>query len=254
MKIGFPNNPRSNILKEIEWIGSSGFDFVDLFLEEDKAVPERIEVEKVRELLQKYNLEALGHTAWYLPIGSPMKSLRETAVNEAVRYFEIFHRLEIKLVTIHANWAKGMFSPEEGINFQIDTLNKLVREAENYNIEIMYEPIITPYDSVDNVAKILDGVPGLLLHIDTGHSNVFGRKPEDFIERFHEKLVHIHLNDNDGNADLHLPMGCGNINWKKTLKVLKKYYDGTITLEVFSRDKDYVLLSKEKLRKLWDEV
>jgi len=28
---------------------------------------------------------------------------------------------------------------------------------------------------------------------------------------------------------------------------------GTITLEIFSRDKDYVLLSKEKLKKLWEK-
>ena len=40
MKIGFPNNPRKNILEEIEWIGKNGFDFIDLFLEEDQAGPE----------------------------------------------------------------------------------------------------------------------------------------------------------------------------------------------------------------------
>ena len=34
MKVGFPNNPRRDILEEIEWIGKNKFDFVDLFLEE----------------------------------------------------------------------------------------------------------------------------------------------------------------------------------------------------------------------------
>jgi sugar phosphate isomerase/epimerase len=28
-------------------------------------------------------------------------------------------------------------------------------------------------------------------------------------------------------------------------------YDGTTTLEVFSRDKDYVLLAKRKIEQLW---
>jgi sugar phosphate isomerase/epimerase len=46
-------------------------------------------------------------------------------------------------------------------------------------------------------------------------------------------------------------MGVGNIDWENLINVLKKYYDGTITLEIFSRDRDYVLLSKEKLKKLW---
>jgi hypothetical protein len=67
MKIGFPNNPRKDLLEEIEWIGKNGFGFVDLFLEEDQAVPEKINVEKVKKLLEKYKLSVIGRTAWYLP-------------------------------------------------------------------------------------------------------------------------------------------------------------------------------------------
>jgi len=44
MKIGFPNNPRRDTLNEIEWIGKNGFDFVDLFLEEDMAAPGKQEI------------------------------------------------------------------------------------------------------------------------------------------------------------------------------------------------------------------
>ena len=53
MKIGFPNNPRKDLLKEIEWIGKNEFDFVDLFLEEDKAIPEKINIEKVKKTSKK---------------------------------------------------------------------------------------------------------------------------------------------------------------------------------------------------------
>jgi sugar phosphate isomerase/epimerase len=80
MKIGFPNHPRKNIIDEIEWIGENGFDFIDLFLEEDQAVPEKIDLEEIKKVLRKYNLNTVGHLAWYLPIGSPMKSLRKLEV------------------------------------------------------------------------------------------------------------------------------------------------------------------------------
>jgi sugar phosphate isomerase/epimerase len=251
MKIGFPNNPRKDILEEVEWIGKNGFDFIDLFLEEDKAVPEKIDVEKLKKLLQKYKLEVVGHTAWYLPIGSPVKSFRETAVLEAERYFKVFSKLNVKYVTIHANWPPGMFSTKEGIKFQIETLKKLVKVAKNYNLELMLEPIDTHQDDIESVSEILKKVPGLYLHIDIGHVNLFGRKPEQFIKKFHRKLKHIHLHDNDGNKDLHIPMGTGKIDWENLIKILKKYYDGTITLEIFSKDKDYILLSRNKLKKLW---
>jgi sugar phosphate isomerase/epimerase len=51
-----------------------------------------------------------------------------------------------------------------------------------------------------------------------------------------------------------MPIGCGEIDWKKVLRTLKGYYDGTITLEIFCADRDYVLLSKRKLSQLWKEL
>jgi len=144
-----------------------------------------------------------------------------------------------------------MFSAKEGIRFQVEALKKLLREAETFDLKVMYEPTDTPRDDLENVSTILESVPGLFLHADIGHANLFGRKPEEFIVKFRKKLRHVHLHDNLQNLDLHLPMGCGNIDWERTLKFLKKCYDGTITLEVFSRDRDYALLSKEKLARLW---
>ncbi len=118
MKIGFANNPRKKILEEIEWIGKNNFDFIDLFLEEDGTAPGKIDVEEVKRLLEKYKLDAVGHTAYYLPIGSPIKSLRGAAARETIRYLAVFNRLEVKFVTINANWAVAMFSAKEGIKFQ----------------------------------------------------------------------------------------------------------------------------------------
>jgi sugar phosphate isomerase/epimerase len=127
-----------------------------------------------------------------------------------------------------------------------------VSVGQRYHIHILYEPVDTPRDDITSVSEILARVPDIYLHIDTGHANLFGRKPEEFIEKFHTRLRHVHLNDNDGIRDLHIPMGTGSINWERLIKLLKGYYDGTITLEIFSRDRDYALLSRDKLRKLWE--
>lgn len=43
-------------------------------------------------------------------------------------------------------------------------------------------------------------------------------------------------------------MGAGKINWKRSIKVLKRYYDGTITLEIFPEDKNHALSSKDRLK------
>jgi sugar phosphate isomerase/epimerase len=254
MKIGFPNNPRRNILTEVAWIGNNSFDFVDLFLEEDLATPEKIDTESLKDTLSHYSLEAVGHTAWYLPIGSPVKALRAAAIDEVERYLALFSRIGVSRVTVHSQWPGGMFSAQEGLAFQIESLREIVLLARELGIGIMYEPVDTPDDSLKNVARILDRIPELLFHLDIGHAHLHGRKPEQFIQEFSSRLSHVHLHDNSRNLDLHLPMGCGTVNWDDTVKALKKYYDGTITIEVFSRDKEYVLMSRDKLKRMWDAL
>lgn len=250
MKIGAPIHPRKDLVKEIEWIGKNGFDFVDLFFEEDKAIPEKIDVNKIKSVLKKYKLGVVGHTEWYLPIGSPIKSIRDCAVNEVERYLIVFQKLGVNKMTIHANWCKGLFSADEAVNFQVYTLNKIVEKAKKYDIKIMLEPIDTEYDNIKDISKILNKVNGLYLHLDIGHANVSKDKIEKWIEKFHKIIVHIHLHDNHGKKDEHLSMGKGNIKWKKVLKVLKKYYNNTVTLEVFEKNKKYLILSKNKLKKI----
>jgi sugar phosphate isomerase/epimerase len=68
-------------------------------------------------------------------------------------------------------------------------------------------------------------------------------------------LQHVHLHDNKGGtADLHLPIGAGNIDARHYVKSLQKHgYDGTITLEVFTPDRHFLEYSRDVLRSLWDE-
>jgi sugar phosphate isomerase/epimerase len=116
--IGFHDHPRRNFLQEINWIGENNFDFVDVFLEEDEASAVNIKIYESKELLEKYNLNTVGYTAWYLLIGYPNKAMRQTAVKEISKCFDVFRNFGVKLVTVHADWASSMFSKDEAIDFQ----------------------------------------------------------------------------------------------------------------------------------------
>lgn len=251
MQIGYPNHPRRDLISEIEWAGKNGFDFVDLFLEADKAAIENVDPAAVRDSLKERKLDMLGHMAWYLPIGSAMRQLRKAAVDITIEYLRVFAEIGAPAATIHANWPSGMFSAEEGVAWQIESLRTIVDTARDIGIGLMYEPVVTEWDSPENVGKILDAVPGLICHIDTGHSNLCGRRPEQVLKRFGDVVRHIHISDNNGVSDLHLPPGTGTIDWKAVFAVLKEVgYDRTLTIEVFSADQDYILRSKEKIRQL----
>jgi len=251
MKLGYPNHPRREILGEIAWIGENGFDFVDLYLEPDRAAAEAVDPAAIREALDRYGLGATGHLAWYLPIGSPMKALRDAAVAAAADYLAVFAKAGVSPVTVHANWPPALFSPEEGIGWQAESLVQIVRRGREAGVAVMYEPIDGPLDDAENIEKVLHDVPELLLHLDIGHCNLHGRSPTKMLRRFAGRIAHIHLNDNDGRRDLHLPAGCGLIDWDRVAKALREIgYDGTLTIEVFSRDREYVLVCTRKIRAL----
>jgi hypothetical protein len=83
------------------------------------------------------------------------------------------------------------------------------------------------------------------------HKNVY-------LDRLGNKLLHVHLSENDGTADQHLPLGAAprsTTDWPGHIKKLKASgYDGTITLEVFAPQKEYLLLSRDLLRRWWVEA
>ena len=247
MKLGFPTNPRRDIFEEINWIADNGFDFVDLFLEPDKSIPSNLDAERIRGCIRSRNMDVVGHTAWYIPIGSPMKDLCETSFSILTEHIDFFSNIGCDKMTVHANWPPSLFSVEEGIFFQSKILKRLTDFAMNTGVRIMYEPLTSLKDSIENVAEILKVNDKVYFHLDTGHANLHGRSPIDFIKKFKDRLIHIHLHDNNGKDDLHLPLGSGNIDWKKIIDELIPFYNDTITLEIFSHDRDYVLMSKNKL-------
>ena len=75
------------------------------------------------------------------------------------------------------------------------------------------------------------------------------------LERYGNRLRHVHLHDNRGTGDDHLPLGAGTLDLTGCIRALKASgYDDTITLEVFTPDTQLVRFSAEKLRRLWDEL
>ncbi len=251
MKVGFPNNPRKEIKDEIRWIGENGFDFIDLFFEPDRGEPGRFNIEEIKKLLDYYALERIGHVAWYLPLGSPLNELRTRAVEIVKKYIAVFTEIGCGKVTVHTNWPPSLFSEEEGIKYQSESLQNILAFAGINGVKIMLEPLGTVFDHALNIDRLLSANEGLFFHHDIGHLNIFGRDPVEYLRRYKDKMLHVHMHDNNGIDDLHLPLGAGNINWDQLISVLKSFYDGTITLEIFSEDREYVLYSKKKLLEKW---
>jgi sugar phosphate isomerase/epimerase len=109
-----------------------------------------------------------------------------------------------------------------------------------------------------NIDSLLSRIPALCVHLSSGHARMeydYDRF-DDYVRRFDKRIRHVHLSENDGTADQHLPIGSAarsRIDWPRNIRILRRSgYDGTMTLKVFAPEQDYLLLSKTLLRRWWD--
>ncbi len=257
MLIGAMNNPMIDITEELAMIADLGFDFIDLTLEPEQTYSAEIDTVAIKGLLQKYGLKAVGHTAWYLPIASPYPELREFAVNELKRCVRVLNEIEVDKMNVHPNIKAPLHKEDWVIAHNVDALAQLVDYGNSMGVKIMLENM-PGFSRTSQIKSILDAVPGAYLLLDVGHANLDTpyNRAEELLSNFGDRLAHVHVSDNrGGHDDMHLPLGVGNINWLRFVRLLKNVnYDSTITVEVFGDDDDYLLISKDKIRYLWEHT
>src|SRR5210317_2422530 len=99
MKIGVMNHPAKSVYDEVRSFGKARFDFVDLTIEGPKAF--NINPEKMRPILDHYNMIVTGHTDPCLPWAYPIKEIRMACLKEFERCAGIFSALDAKIMNIH---------------------------------------------------------------------------------------------------------------------------------------------------------
>jgi sugar phosphate isomerase/epimerase len=257
--IGAMNHPMRDLVAEIRRFRELGFDFVDLTLEPEKALPDRLVAASIETALRDTGLGVVGHTAWYLPIASPFERVRQSALDELTVCLDLFARLGVERVNLHPDQrVPSLFPRDWVVQRNVDSLRTLLERARERGLQLMLENIPGPFNQVEPLRGVFDALPELGWHLDVGHANL--GSPANvtplLLEAFRARLRHVHFSDNKGgDADLHLPLGVGLIDWHWAVGQLKKHgYDDTITLEVFVPDDDYLVMSQRKLRRLWDET
>jgi sugar phosphate isomerase/epimerase len=256
MKIGLMNDPSASVYDEIISFGKAHFDFVDLTIEGPEAL--NPDPEKVLSLLDRYDLSVVGHTDPCLPFAYPIESVRQACFEELERCAKIFSDIGAKIMNIHPCYYCPPAMKKDLIQLNIEALIPLVEMAASCGLTLVFENFRPPFDTVSTYVQLLREVPGLKIHLDYGHTN-FGRDDgATFCKYLGDHIKHVHFSDNRGTGDHHMPLGVGNVDWKKAVSALQSIgYDGAITLEVFCDDHSalfqYLEISRKLLLDLWNE-
>ncbi len=258
MRIGAMNHPARDPIEEIQMFSSIGLEFIDLTIEPPCAASWRIDPKEIRRVLDDVGMDVVGHTAFYLPIASAFDSLRRAAVDELKKCIDAFAVIGSKWMNFHPDPRAFFHERPFVIKQNLSSVREVIDHGRQSGVGVMVENIPAGFNSAVHLAELLDPLPDLGLHLDIGHCNLQVAKytTGEILARFGDRLKHVHIHDNNGgNADLHLPLGVGTMNFKEQLAHVKKCgYDNTITLEVFAEDKHYLEYSRDVLRKTWDSL
>ena len=90
-------------------------------------------------------------------------------------------------------------------------------------------------NTVEDAMRMLDqvGCEDLGIVLDTGHINLEQETIEDALRLAGNKLLQVHVNDNDGNKQQNLIPGEGTFDFKNFFRALKaKAYYGVVSVEI----------------------
>ncbi len=258
------NFPIKPLPREIDEIGEMGFDYVELTMDPPEATPQKILSQKksIQDLLNRYQIGIMGHLPTFVWTSDLYESLRRASLQEIFDALEAAAELGIEKVVLHPGYITGLgkFILDKAKGYGMDSIEAILKKAVNLNITLCIENIFPQahfLSSPHEFQKVFEAFPELRLTLDIGHANLGVRKNKssEFIRYYGYRIGHVHANDNFGKEDSHLPIGAGIIDFEKILGELKEaQYDDTITLEVFSRDRDYLKISMEKMKRMWEAL
>jgi sugar phosphate isomerase/epimerase len=139
-------------------------------------------------------------------------------------------------------------------NLGLDRIYSLSKIAEKYQIRIAIENV---YDT-DHLDKVFQAIPSKYVGLcyDSGHENYLS-KNKNLLEKYSNRLMALHLSDNNGHKDNHRNLGEGTINWSTIRENIEKsIYSGPINLEVtneFSKA-DRFLTAEEFMKKAHQQL
>lgn len=110
---------------------------------------------------------------------------------------------------------------------------KLAEKYSNLNIFIENSPDVDPVP-MNEIMKRIDA-PNVKVCLDIGHINYSDTSVEKWFDVLGDKTEYLHLSDNMGKFDDHLPLGSGTVDWEKVSRLASFLPETTpVTLEIGS--------------------
>jgi sugar phosphate isomerase/epimerase len=229
-----------------------GFDFLEFNINNYLTDIEELELQliAVRDVIDSYDLFSVVHLPHLDSRNIADTDFWTQYIDNMSERIELIGKLGIaRDLVFHAVFG----STEDPKDISTETIEKhknaAIKEwldvATKYDMKLLLE---NTDESVKHLDKAFKEHPRLGFAFDIGHANILfpncdfrhsDEKIYALYSNFKDRLEHIHLHDNFGGIhetnDKHLPIGIGNINFKKFVQqLIEDNYSKTSTLEIYN--------------------
>ena len=261
MFYGAMNFPILSVLDEIHTFAELGFDYFELTMDQPEAHYSNIsaDVVAITKALHDHGMGIICHMPTFVSSADLTESIRKASVTEIKRSFSVAADLGAEKVVLHPPMISGMgaYVPDKARAYAFEFLSEMVELSQTLGVAICLENMMPRNNFGVEPAEfetIFRRFPSLQLTFDTGHANLGENgkvRFQELVKQFGDRIGHVHLSDNRGRYDEHLPLGSGNIDFKRLANDLKSLkYKGTVTFEVFDDDRQMLVKSREYWKNL----
>lgn len=179
----------------------------------------------------------------YLDVGIPEGSTLHGAFLDVVVFSQDREIQAVSRRRMHQSMETALALGVKGVVFHTN-INPLLsadgydRRAVSMTVDFLKE-LLSKYPTLEiYLENMFDSTPDFLMQVsiqlrnfvnfgvcfDYAHAVIYGKDLKDWVETIAPFVKHIHINDNDGQNDLHLAVGKGCIDWAKFGTYYRHYF------------------------------
>lgn len=232
-----------------ETVSRLGLGYLELICEPQLLYPREIsraERLRLRGILEDYGLTPTVHTTFYdLNLASLNPRIREASTGQLRECLEFASDLGARLAVVHSGELPGDY-PASLLSTSrlhlLEGLREALELAEGLGVTLVLENSGRGHargliQSAPEHLELIEtlGSPNCKIAFDVGHAHTLGLDLVEYLQRVLPHLAEVHLHDNDGRDDQHLPLGEGTADFGAVLAVLEREnYSGPLILEMVS--------------------
>jgi sugar phosphate isomerase/epimerase len=221
-------------------IAGAGFSGVELFC--SRSHFDYGSKEEIRELARALADHELSVASLHAPASRDANAMREggsplsvcevervrriEAMDELKRAIDVAEEMPYPRMVLHMGGTRETSDPRKR-DAAFSSLEHLILHAHHAGVTIAVENTTSEMGDPSYLRAFVDEtrLTGLRFNFDIGHAHLADGPEEDRLAKsfapLRDLLVAVHLHDNHGEKDEHLPPYDGSIDWKKAIPLLK---------------------------------